>query len=354
MTATARRLIDIGEVSRMLAARMQSLAPELLPNGKRASTEWTVGSPAGEPGTQMAIHLTGAKAGVWKHFAGSESGDALDLVAVVLFAGDKGRALAWSLRYLGLESGDPAALETARRATPPAHEIDAKTAEEIQTTRNNARRIWLAAHVQCRDTPVDTYLQGRGIRLAELGRQPGAIRFHDRLWHPPSGRHWPGMVAAVSGDAPGGFLACHRTWLEVQTDGRVTKAPIDRNKAVLGSYKGGHIALNRGATGKPLRDTTVGEVLDITEGIEDGLSVAYAAPECRVVAAISISNWASMELPPAVLTVRLWRQNDTKPAAIAAFDRVLRAQMTAGRRVLIADVPRGMKDVNDLLCGDDE
>ena len=337
----------------MLAARMQALAPELLPQGRRASSEWMVGSTAGEPGTQMAVHLTGAKAGVWKHFAGTEKGDALDLVAAVLFHGDKSDALAWSLRWLGLETGDPRKLETVRRATPPAAEIDARTAEEIQTTRNSARRIWLAGQPQLRDTPVDLYLQGRGIRLAEIGRQPGAIRYHDRLWHPPSGRHWPGMVTAITGDAPGGFMAVHRTWLEIQRDGRVLKAPIERNKAVLGSYRGGHISLARGATGKALKETTAGEVLDITEGIEDGLTVAYAARECRVVAAISISNWAGMVLPEAVQTVRLWRQNDTKPQAIAAFDRVLRAQLAAGRRVLIADCPAGVKDVNDLLRGDD-
>ncbi len=351
MTAPGRRFHDIGEVSRMLASRIHVLAQELLPGGKRCGHEWMAGSLAGEAGTRLGVHLSGSRAGVWKYFAGTgdEQGDALDLVAHVLFGGDKRQALAWSVRWLGLESGDPNALQTARRAVASREEAEAKTAEEIENTRAAARRIWFSASPICLDTPVDRYLRGRGIPLRELGRQPGAIRFHQGLWHVESRRHWPAMVTAVSGNVPGGFMACHRTWLEVQSDGRVTKAPLEDNKRTLGSFKGGHISLWRGASGKPLAQAPAGETADITEGIEDGLSVAYAAPECRVLAAVTLGNWAAMVLPGAITAVRLWKQNDIKPQPIAAFDKVLRSFLAQGRYVTIAEIPRGIKDVNDLL-----
>jgi hypothetical protein len=345
--ARRQNLVDISEVSQMLAGRIQALVTELLPQGKRAGHEWTCGSPAGEPGTQMAVHLTGSKAGVWKHFAGTEGGDALDLVAAVLFHGDKSDALKWSRRWLGIDTGDAAALETARRPVPAQADLDRQAQAEVQEGRAAAKRVWLAAQANLTGTPVDWYLRGRAIDLGDLDRQPRALRFHPNLYHKPSGRSWPAMVAAISG--PGGFLATHRTWLEVTGDGQARKAPVQPAKAVLGSYKGGHIALWRGESGKPLRDAREGETLDITEGIEDGLSVAVAVPESRVIAAVSLSNMAAIELPPAITSVRIWRQNDTKWQAIAAFERAMRAHLMKGREVLIPEIPKRYKDANDWL-----
>ena len=346
---TARRthLVDIGEVSRMLAARIQSLAPDLFPHGQRRGAEYVVGSLAGEVGDNLSIRLTGGKAGVWKDFVANVSGDSLDLVAQTLFRGEKSGALTWSRRWLGLDTGDAAALETARRETPTPAQADAKSKEDAEQARSGAFRIWLAGEKQIRDTPVDTYLRGRGISLAELGRAPGAIRFHSGLWHQRSGRSWPAMVTQISG--PEGFMACHRTWLEIQSDGSVKKAPVEPNKAVLGAYRTGHIALWRGASGKPLAQAEQGETCDLSEGIEDGLSVAIVAPECRVVAAVALANMAAIVLPPAITAVRIWKQNDEKAAAVAAFDRAVLAHMAAGREVIIPEIPRHLKDVNDLL-----
>lgn len=84
---------DASEISRMLAGQIRTLAPELLPNGRRDGHEWRVGSLAGERGQSLGIHLTGSRAGVWCDFASGERGDALGLVAAVLFAGDIAAAL---------------------------------------------------------------------------------------------------------------------------------------------------------------------------------------------------------------------------------------------------------------------
>lgn len=349
MTA-ARRLVDISEVAQLLRARVDSLVRELLPDGRRNGAEWTARNPTRADGNvgSFNVHLTGGKAGVWRDFATGDGGDPLDLVAYLLFGGDKARAFAWSRRWLGLDSGDPAALERVRRSIPSMAEREQQAQAEQDDARNAAFRIWLAAEPKLRDTPVDLYLRGRGIPLAELSRAPRSIRFHPGLWHKDSGRKWPAMVTAISG-ADGKFAACHRTWLEVRPDGSVRKAPIDRNKKVLGSYKGCSIHLWRGASGKPLREAPEGEIADITEGIEDGLSVVVAAPECRVLVAISIDNMANVPLPPAITAVRLWRQNDKAPEAIASFQKAARAHVAAGRDVLAPPIPLDLKDVNDLL-----
>ena len=352
-------LVSVGEIARMCAAHIQTLAPQLLPNGKKSGQEWICGSPAGEPGTQMAVHLTGTKAGIWAHFAGHERGDALDLIAVVLFAGDKREALRWARRWLGIDAGDAAVLATARRALPDQAKLAAAAAVDEAKSRTAAKTIWLAAQAGLANTPVADYLARRGIDLAEMARPPRAIRYHPRLWHTESQRHWPAMVTAISG--PDGFLAIHRTWLQVgdnalprSQDNRlaiVTKAPVEPQKAVWGAYRGGHIPLQRGATGKPLRQAEDGETLDITEGIEDGLTVAVFNPTFRVIAAVSLSALAVIELPPAIRTLRIWRQADTKKPALEAFDRAVAAHQAAGRAILIPALEPGAKDVNEMIAG---
>ncbi|WP_036596584.1 toprim domain-containing protein [Ottowia thiooxydans] len=67
------------ELSAALAKEATNIAEFLLPQGKRASREWKIGSANGEPGTSLSVCLSGAKAGVWKDFAKDEGGDLLDL-----------------------------------------------------------------------------------------------------------------------------------------------------------------------------------------------------------------------------------------------------------------------------------
>lgn len=347
--SAARHLVSIGDVASMLAGRIEALCAELLRNGKRDGHEWRCGGVDGAPGGSLGVHLSGAKAGVWADFATGETGDALDLVAAVLFRGDKRQALQWARAWLGLEGADPAMLEVRRAEAAAAQQQRSAAAEaELEATRNNAFRIWLSAAESIAGTPVEAYLRGRGIDLAQLGRQPRALRFHPRLWNTETRRTWPAMAAAIH-DSAGHFVAVHRTFLEVLESGTVRKAPLQDAKLTLGSWRGGMIRLWRGASGRSLRDARAGEVVDITEGIEDGLSVALSCPEARVVAAISLSNLPNLVFPEAISGVVLWRQNDTKKAAIAAFDRAVTAFRRRGLMVDIPEMPAGLKDVNDML-----
>lgn len=346
--AVRSQLVPIDQVASMLGGRAHQLAAELLPGGRRDGQEWRCGSLAGEPGGSMAVHLSGPKAGVWSDFSSGERGDALDLVAAVLFREDKRQALAWARRWLGLDSGDPAAMAVARREAQARVE---RSDEDAEKTRNSAFRLWLNGQEHVAGTPVEYYLAGRGIDLASLGRQPRSIRFHPALYNFALDAKLPAMVTAIVGP-DGQFMACHRTWLEQAGPNDWRKARVEKPKMVLGGYAGGTIRLWRGASNRPIAKAADGETVDISEGIEDGLSVAMAAPECRVVAAVSLSNLVNLVFPPAVRTVRLWRQNDTKPAAIAAFDRAVQGFLARGLQVKLPDIPVDLKDVNDLLQAD--
>lgn len=355
MSVAARsHLMPIDQVSDLLAGRIDALARELLPRGHRCGHEWQEASRAqGGLGDGLMVHLGGGKAGVWKHFGLGEGGDALDLVAFVLFRGDKRQALRWSRRWLGLDSGDPAALAAARREAERAGAARAAAqAEETERYRRLAHRRWLEAQPSILDTPVEYYLAGRGIDLAALGRQPGAIRFHPRLYCSEVASALPAMVAAIGGpnaQGGGGFIACHRTWLEQAGPRDWRKARLSQPKKVLGAFGGGCISLWRGRSGRAFGHALEGEIVDVTEGIEDGLSVALADPDARVIAAVSLGNMGAIALPPAITTVRLWRQNDTAPAAIAAFDRAVQQLLGRGIKVLVPQIPAGIKDVNDWL-----
>lgn len=335
------RPVDISEIVRLLADSAPALARELFPLGVREGTEYRIGSLAGDKGRSMAIHLGGARAGVWSDFASGEAGDALDLVACALFMGNKAKAIRWARSWLGLDAG-VRPIQSLR--LPP----EKKTPDLY--TRKMAVRVWAEAHHGIKGTAADRYLQGRSIDLGSRGRQPAALRFAPNLHNAESGRAWPALVAAVNGPN-GEFAAVHRTWLAEAADGSVAKAPLTEPKMTIGRFRGGAIRLWRGATGKPLGHAPRGSSVVVTEGIEDGLTVALACPDVRVLVAVSLANMGSLVLPDTIATVTICADNDggNKQAA-KGLARAVAHFRGEGRRVLIARSPEG-KDMNDLLRG---
>lgn len=328
----------------MLAARIASVVAELLPHGRREGHEWVHPSLTGTSRRSLSIHLAGAKAGVWSDFASGDAGDALDLVATVSFAGNRAAALTWARSWLGLDTTH-ARPEPNRPAPPPEREDDDADAAE---RRNGAVRIFLAAVPSLAGTPAGDYLAGRGIDLAELGRQPRSLRYHPALHNRESGQKWPALLGAITGD-DGQMTAVHRTWLARNSAGQWVKAPLQAAKMSLGRVTGGAIRLWRGASGKALAQAPEGEAVAIGEGIETALSVALACPERRVLAAVSIANMANIKLPPAVRTVILLKDNDgDNKAAAKAFSRAISHFQQDGRTVRVAIPPVG-DDFNDTL-----
>lgn len=348
-------ILDIKTIVAALAARAVPLARELLPGGMRDGHEWRCGSVAGEAGQSMAVHLTGEKAGVWADFSTGETGDALDLVAAVLFRGNKRQALVWARRWLGIDTRDPRALATHRREIERQASAAAQaSADEDERRRRQAFRIWLSAGEAIEGTPAQWYLEGRGIDFAELGRFPRSLRFAPDLYHREGARH-PAMVAMIVSPT-GRFAGVHRTYLARRPDGSWSKAAVADAKVSLGRYVGGCIHLWRpfvdGRLGKPLAEAPEGSHAFLCEGIEDGLTIALVERASYVLVAVSLANLARVRLPRAITDVTIVGDNDVgNEKAQAAFDRAVEAQLAEGRRVDIVRPPEGFKDANDVLLG---
>lgn len=339
---------DAADVARMLAARATALATELLPAGRRDGQEWRVANLAGDrprKSGSLSVRLAGEKAGVWADFTTGESGDALDLVAEVLYAGDKRKALTWARRWLGLGDGPSPA---AQPRPPQAMTAPAAPDPEDEGKRQSALRMFLAACPTLAGTPAAAYLAARGIDLAELGRQPRSLRFTADLWNAETGRRWPALVAAVT-NAAGVHVATHRTWLARDAGGTWGKAPLVNPKMSLGRVAGGYIPLWRGASGRPMAKALAGETVAIAEGIETALSVVIACPELRVLSAVSLGNIARVLLPPVVTTVIICADADGEnEGAARALQRAIDHFSADGRTVKVAVPPCG-KDFNDTI-----
>lgn len=345
----ARPLIEVKDLANMLASRIDALCAQILPNGRREQHEWKVGSPAGEAGKSMAVHLSGSKAGVWKDFSSGEAGDALDLISVCLFAGDKRSAISYAKSWLGIDGLDPNRLEQERRkAEKAAKRRDVQAKAEREKLQSQARRIWHTSQADIVNSPVHLYLSGRSIDVTRLPKVPGSLRYTPTCYCSEVKGPLPAMVATVVNSA-GVQIAVHRTYLEHLADGSVGKAKLERAKMVLGGYVGGFIPLSRGASGRSFKDAPADDQVILCEGIEDGLSLAMALPDYRILAAISISNFQNIELPKNIGTVLIAADNDgNNQQAVKAIDSATTRFLKEGRKVYIARSPVG-KDFNDYL-----
>jgi hypothetical protein len=346
----------IDQVARMLNARAFELCRELLPAGYRDGNEYRVGNLAGQPagknGGSMSVHLYGEKAGIWADFnpaEGDRHGDALDLVAWVKFGGSRKRAFAWALSWLGLDNRDPRRLADTRYAAARLETECKADADRVERYRRSAMQRYLEAERELAGTPVDKYLLGRAIDLRRLPRNPGAIRFHPRLACVEVGRPLPAMVAAIHSTA-GKMVGIHRTWLEQRDDGRWIKARLKEPKKTLGRYQseGGCIRLWRGASATKLAEAPPDDIVIVTEGIEDGLTMACAEPAWRVIAAVSLGNVVNLRLPEQLKHIVFMAQNDDGDDAKANLRRGLNHLIRRHGIVRVAEVPQGFKDVNDV------
>lgn len=347
--------VSIADIKALLQRDVEGLARRLAPDGYRSGRYWIARNPTRDdhkPGSFWII-LNGTAPGVWKEEASGETGDVIAFVKYCLRFEKLADALDWCRDWLGLAKGpvNPKVLEMARADTARRKEQDAKlAAEQLGIDRRRAHALWLQGERDIRPTAVAAYLEHRGIDLAALPRLPGAIRALASHRHRESETAWPAMVAVMS--APGiPFAAVHRTWLA--RDGR-GKAPVTPTKKIWPSFTGAAIHLARGETGLPAEDAVKRGMVDrllICEGIEDGLSVALAAPELRVWAAGTLGNLAHVKIPDCCHEVIVAADNDWgKPQAEALLKRGLEALAAQRRPVRVARAAIG-KDFNDQLRG---
>lgn len=321
--------IAASDIAALLAERAESLCRELLPAGHREGAEWVEAARKdGGLGDSLRVHLTGAKAGVWSHFASSkrgDAGDALDLVAYLACDGEKRRAFAWAKRWLGIDCGHPS---TPSRQTVPSASCGRAANEDAKRRQDYALRIWREAQ-PATGTLVETYLRHRGL----TGDIPLTLRYGQGLKYERSGLTLPAQVAAVQ--APDRrVIAVHRTFLRL--DGR-GKAQVEKPKMALGSLGNGAVRLGHA---RP--------ALGIAEGIETALSASqiFYIP---VWAALSVGRLPSIWLPPDVIEVQVFGDNGERGREGA--EKARQAFNEQGRRVVLRFPPAGFGDWNDFLRG---
>lgn len=250
--------------------------------------------------------------GGFKCFGCGASGDVIEFVMRA-----EGLDFKAALEFL---DNDTAPTSPAKAQSPPRHD-NSDLPQRIEA----ARAIWREA-VPAEGTPVEIYLQGRGI-TAPI---PLSIRYAPNLRHTPTGMFLPTMVAAIQ-SPDRRIMGIHRTFLRADGKGKV---PFSRPRMMLGSCAQGAVRLAK-----------AGPKLAVGEGIETCLSVLQGS-DIPVWAALSTSGVKALVLPSCVKGVTLCPDGDEQgeKAAKEAAQRFI----SEGRTVRIARPPEGM-DFNDVL-----
>jgi hypothetical protein len=348
--------LSIADIKRMLQDRVESLASELMPEGRAKGTYWSGCSPLrAEKNPSFSIWLKGAGRGAFKDFGGDAKGDVIDLVALLACGGifpptreARIAAIQWGKKWLGLDGATPA--EIRQRAAVARDNARARARQE-QIVREERRRraydFWRAG-ARAGGSPVETYLKSRAIDVKGCALAlEHTLRFSPSMRHPVEPHIGPAMLAKFC-HADGAFAALHMTFLRPDGSG---KADVGRPKIILGSYAGAMIRLGCGDSGLSTEEASragvAGDLL-LGEGIENTLSGAVARPDLRAWAAGSLDNLGNVPKLPCISGVIVLKDNDIKPQAQAAFLRAY--AKICGLGLPVAEAPAlGAKDHNDCL-----
>jgi hypothetical protein len=344
------------ELKRRLGDRIDDVIAQLYPNARRAGNFWYMGSVQGEPGGSLGVWRRGAKRGEWCDFTSRQGGSALGLV-IEAMGGDKRRGIEWAAAFTGAASvNTETPQERAAREDKARRRREALDREEARARERKSRAAQghFVSAQPIAGTPVEAYLAGRAIDLRRLGRQPGALRFKP-MQCPESGLERPCMLAAVTGP-DGGFLTVHRTFLHVLPDGRVVKASaaavpgelrMEDAKQCFSTYAGGHVPVWRGESGRHASAMPQGEWIVATEGVEDALSIALAAPQRRVWAAVTLNKLSKMALPAQCGGLYWHRHRGDGPEAVRAYEREREKLEARGVELRELWAPDEFKDFNE-------
>lgn len=365
---------------------LDDIVPELFGSGRQQTVRyrgrWAVCNRwrGGAKIDQMTVWRDGGRRGAWKDFVSGEAGDAIDLVAFGIAGAvtqeTRMQALEWIEDRFGIRNMSPEAQrEIERQAQVRREAMQQAEAERNQSARDRARKFFFSCEAQILGTDVERYLAGRGIRLEAVPNLTTALRYC------PAAEYWegaqrdgegrkigqvprfPAMIAMMVSPTAGKIGACHYTFLEpggarkLDTAGRGylrnDGAPKSA-KLMWPSSAGLLIPLTHGPSGLKASEAGAAGRADwwaITEGIEDGLSLAVSDARLRVFAAGSLSGLMGVPDHPSVRGYLVAKDNDWgKPQAQALFDRALARLRAFGKPVEELAMPADWgKDVNDAL-----
>ena len=364
-------LVTVTEIADRLNAQAGDLAPGLLPNGRYGDGRrtWTASGIADTGRSHsLVVQLIGAKQGQWKDYgncaADEERGDMIDLLRHVRFGGNKGEAVAEAKRMLGIHDD----------YTPARERMSAAELAKLQAARAEAsrQRAEIRAEAEAKDraakirgakalfhspqarpiagTPAEAYLVGRGIGMGASGKWPGSLRFHPEVWNREIGVKAPALLAMIV-TPQGEHVGTHRIWFQPCPRRGWTKLAVENAKKVLGTFWGGFIPINKGASAKSMRDMAADEPIYEAEGPEDCLLIRQKLPEARIICAISLGNLGAIVFPRQAKRLVVVGDRDDKADEVDKLERAIAQQQARGMEVSLVLPPPGFKDVNDWHLG---
>lgn len=117
------------EISDRLWLQVEKVAKHLLPNGKRQSNEWCVGSVDGEEGQSLRVNLGGKKK--WHDFSSGEGGDLLDLWSLTRGCGLH-TAIKEAKQFLGIHDDNSAFKKKQKTFKTPDKKGIRKTHDHVE------------------------------------------------------------------------------------------------------------------------------------------------------------------------------------------------------------------------------
>lgn len=359
-------VLSVAEIEQQLRDNAAAIGRQCLPGAVEEGHYLKAGSILGERGNSLVLNLKGGSAGWWRDYAGTDSGDMLDLIRITQGCATKAQAVAIAKDWLGIRDDwqpraaapDPAELAArAERLRQMQERRQIELAQEREAKIKGARALYL--HRDARPiagTPAEAYLTGRGLRPVEVKagegpRWPGALRFHPEVYCKDVGVKVPAMLTPLY-LADGTHVATHRIWLQPCPRRGWTKLDTDKPKKVLGPMWGAFAPINKGAGGGSMRAMRADEPVYVTEGVEDALVVRMARPDVRIVCAIALGNVGAIVLPEAARRLVIVADRDQNQTAIDALEASIARQQARGLDVRLVMPPVGTKDLNDwLLAG---
>lgn len=341
------------EISEMLRHDADAVARSLLPGGRyeMGGREWRcTGSNSPTGSTICVVVGRGAKQGIcgfWNE--AQEGGDLLDLYQIIHGCSAK-EALNWAKGWLGLAEGTgprkSISAERQKEIDDRKRERDWLDAKDRIRRATSAAQIWKESVRLC-DQGV-TYLEKRGIDQSYAGTE---LRLHRNLVYPTGDQNrltvFPAIIGRVSDEAGKG-TGVWRIYLQPTGEG---KAPVENAKLGLGHCLGGAVRIGG-----------VWSEIGIAEGIETALACRQLMHRTTgtlipVWSALSSAGVAGIQLPPEVLSVRIFADNDAmkfrngkiKPSSGMSAARSLADRLEVeGRTVRIEEPPVNM-DWLDVL-----
>lgn len=311
------------DLAKLLGERAEAVCRHYLSSGRRSGRYWIVGDVQNSRGRSLYVRLVGPNfgkgaAGKWCDGATGEHGDLLDLIRLNRGCTALRDALDEARSFLSLPESGPGPEPREARHRAPVR----------RNSPESARRLFARAG-SIKGTLAETYLRARGVTapVDDLW----SLRFHPACYYREADddepQRWPALLAAIT-DVDGTITAVHRIWLD--RDG-CRKAPVGDPRRSLGPQLGGGVRLG-----------LIGHVVAVGEGIETMLSLRSALPRMPVLAGLSATHLAALELPDCIRRLYVARDND--PEGRRAETR-LRVRLQ-GRDVEVCSLSPAYGDLN--------